>query len=178
MEKTLLDANGFKQYETAVVELKQKIRDTQLEKNEAAGIAYDWHDNAGFEHAQGQEMRLHQQLRRLQEQGSTFELVERGNDRTVVDIGDTVTVDVEYAPDDIEVSTYHLTGNFKNMSDDEVSINSPIGESMYGKEAGSEFSFPAGHGVAKGVIVSFEATKKLSKLAGKEQVLGQEQDAE
>ena len=168
MAKIYLDGKGYEQYESEITTIKAQIIATQKEKSEAAGQAHDWHDNAGFEYAVQEETKLRQQLQILIGKKKDIEIIERGENRNIADIGDIVNAEVEYAPDDIEISNFHLTGNYAintNMFDDpmEVSLNSPIGSAIYQKGVGSKFSYDVGNNKVTGTIKSIEELKDASK---------------
>ena len=92
-KKIFLDEHGYAQYEQTIAEAKRKLTEIQREKSEAAGISHDWHDNAGFEFAKVEETKTMGEIQQLLGLRDSIEMIKRGDDRTVVDIGDTINAD-------------------------------------------------------------------------------------
>jgi len=163
-----LDANGLSQYKAAIDAAQTQLKTAQLSKGEAAGQSYDWHDNAAFDLAQGDESLAQGGLQRLISLGNEIQIVSRGTDRTVADIGDIVTATVQYSPTDIEDSDYILTANYSDNVEGsldepiEVSINSPIGSAIYLKKVGEKFSYDVNGRFFNGTIKTFKQIKELN----------------
>ena len=65
----------------------------------------------------------------------------------LVNIGDTVTVEIKYTDTDIEKETIKLTGKYIPNTDNdisEISLNSPLGKSLYKSKIGSTVNYLVG----------------------------------
>lgn len=96
-------------------------------------------------------------------------IIENQNkDESIVNIDDVVVVEIQFAEDDIESSKIKLVADFAGIfveeGIDRVSIESPLGEAIYGKKVGETYSYNVnGHEVFV-KVVSKERKKSESGL--------------
>lgn len=78
-------------------------------------------------------------IKKLSDDFDSYHVIEKHNDDSVVDIDDFIEVKVIFSDMTIDRYIMHLTGLYISDIDSEipdVSINTPIGRAVYGKEIG------------------------------------------
>lgn len=144
-EKIYLDQEGYEKYLENIESVKKRLNDLNAGRKEAfdAGAGDGW-DTPEFEEIERQEAVLMGNLKKLYEDLSKIVIIEKHNDQELIDINDTVIVDLIFSKDDVEEMTIKLVsalglsdGNFAR----EVSINSPLGKAIFGKSVGDNSSY-------------------------------------
>ena len=104
-----------------------------------------WHDNFAFEDSMRESRKIASRIDRMMEDEKYLKIVERKNiSSDIIDIGDTLIVEVFYDIDDIEEYTIKLTGKYipdNNSKVKEISLNSPIGRSIYLKNINDDIYY-------------------------------------
>lgn len=135
----------FEQYKKDYVTLLEKLASRKKE----------------FRYASSEEEKdkLHIQIKRLESKKEEMQKninnmsVSEETNIDVINIGDTVTI--KYVDDD-ELFDFKLVGSNGNYEDSEISIFSPLGSSVYGKEVGDQTSFE----VRKGAVINIKILSK------------------
>lgn len=166
-EKLYLDNDGYQRLLEEIDLLKVKLAKNGKEKGEAysGAVGDGWHDNFAFDEANMQERMILGQLKECYQKLERAVIVERHNDETLVDVNDIVTVDMIFGHDDSKKIKFKLVGSAGIHTSDnsviqEVSINSPLGKSVYHKKVGESASYKVENRVFNIEI--------LSKVSGKD----------
>lgn len=167
-EKLYLDNDGYQRLLEEIDLLKAKLAKNGKEKGEAysGAVGDGWHDNFAFDEANMQERMILGQLRECYLKLERAEIVEKHDDDTLVDVNDIVTVDMIFGPDDSEELEFKLVGSVGAHTSDksgiqEVSINSPLGKSVYHKKVGENASYKVESRVFNVEIISKISEKEL-----------------
>lgn len=143
-EKLYLDKEGYEQYLGEIDKLKQRLNEINSGRKDAFDAsAGDGWDSPEFEEIERQERIVMGSLQRMYEGLSNIVIVEKHNDGEIIDIGDTLLVDLAFSPDDTEELNFKLVGTGGNFDADvqEISINSPLGNAVYKKKVGEQSSY-------------------------------------
>lgn len=142
MKKLKLTQEGLEKLTRELESKKEELRELGKYKSQAAANEGDaWHDNFAFEQTEIKERGLIWQINDLQKKIRTAELIqtERDSSDAKVAIGSKVVISLKHSILETgKVSTFYLTGDFGNRKSNQVSINSPLGEFIIGKEVGFE----------------------------------------
>ena len=148
-DKIYLTQEGYNQYVQEIDELHSKLSSSSRDKSDSyrSAVGDGWHDNFAFESAKREELTI---IKQLEEKISGLgriviidnELSE--NDLDVVQIGDVIQLVVNTATGKSIEQIIKLIGS-ENIKADvypkEISINSPLGNAIYGKQVGEEVSY-------------------------------------
>ena len=137
MKDILLDTDGFNQY----YEELNRLKDISLSiasigsESYADAVGDGWHDNFAFEDTMRESRKIASRINKMLEDEKYLKIVDRKRTSDdIIDIGDILKIKVIYDIDDIEEYTIKLTGKYmidNNAKIKEVSLNSPIGRSIY-----------------------------------------------
>ncbi len=137
MKDILVDTDGFNQY----YEELNKLKDLSLSiasigsESYADAVGDGWHDNFAFEDTMRESRKIASRIDKMIEDEKYLKIVDKKRTSdNIIDIGDILTIRVIYDIDDIEEYTIKLTGKYmidNNAKIKEVSLNSPIGRSIY-----------------------------------------------
>ena len=135
----IVDKQGLDQIDELLTIEKNKLREAAKQKAVAfQNDTNSWHDNAAYDAALERENESIEEINRLIDIKMTVEVISKHNIPNQIDIGDTVTVEMN--GDD--VFDVKLTGKFlANSKDGEVTLNSPIGNAIYKKQVGNIVSY-------------------------------------
>lgn len=158
-EKIYLDQKGYDQYMQEIQDLKDKLKNNSRIKSDAyeSAVGDGWHDNFAFEDAKREEFKIMGMLREKIEGLSRIVVIDKALNENLIDINDYVTVNVEYSKDDKEEFLFKLVGlSHPNINSEvsEISINSPLGKSVYQKSIGYEGSYDVNGNTISFVIVN------------------------
>ena len=137
MEEILVDDEGRCQYYEELEKLKNLslINSSVGSESYTSSVGDGWHDNFAFEESMRESVKIASRIDRMIEEEMYLKVVHRKNyHNDIIDIGDILTVLVIYDEDDKEEYTIKLTGKYmidNNAKIKEVSLNSPIGRSIY-----------------------------------------------
>lgn len=137
MKDVLVDIDGFNQY----YEELNRLKDISLSiasigsESYADAVGDGWHDNFAFEDTMRESRKIASRINKMLEDEKYLKIVDkRSTSDDIIDIGDILEIKVIYDIDDIEEYTIKLTGKYMIDNDakiKEVSLNSPIGRSIY-----------------------------------------------
>lgn len=141
MKSLKLSRDGLEKLKQNLEEKKEELRKLGIYKASAAANEGDaWHDNFAFEQTEIQERALIHTINELQNEINNAEIIDddsESNDKVQID--SKVTVSLRgYLDEEEETFSFILKGEFGTTGDGEVSINSPIGECIFGKKVGYE----------------------------------------
>lgn len=137
MKDVLVDTDGFNQY----YEELNRLKDLSLSiasigsESYADAVGDGWHDNFAFEDTMRESRKIASRIDKMIEDEKNLKIVDKkSTSDDIIDIGDILKIKVIYDIDDIEEYTIKLTGKYmidNNAKIKEVSLNSPIGRSIY-----------------------------------------------
>lgn len=137
MRDVLVDTDGFNQY----YEELNRLKDLSLSiasigsESYADAVGDGWHDNFAFEDTMRESRKIASRINKMLEDEKYLKIVDRKRTSDdIIDIGDILKIKVIYDIDDIEEYTIKLTGKYmidNNAKIKEISLNSPIGRSIY-----------------------------------------------
>ena len=137
MKDVLVDTDGFNQY----YEELNRLKDLSLSiasigsESYADAVGDGWHDNFAFEDTMRESRKIASRINKMLEDEKYLKIVDKkSNSDDIIDVGDILKIKVIYDIDDIEEYTIKLTGKYmidNNAKIKEISLNSPIGRSIY-----------------------------------------------
>lgn len=137
MKDVLVDTDGFNQY----YEELNRLKDISLSiasigsESYADAVGDGWHDNFAFEDTMRESRKIASRINKMLEDEKYLKIVDKkSTSDDIIDIGDILKIKVIYDIDDIEEYTIKLTGKYmidNNAKIKEISLNSPIGRSIY-----------------------------------------------
>ena len=137
MKDVLVDTDGFNQY----YEELNRLKDISLSiasigsESYADAVGDGWHDNFAFEDTMRESRKIASRINKMLEDEKYLKIVDKkSNSDDIIDIGDIIKIKFIYDIDDIEEYTIKLTGKYmidNNAKIKEISLNSPIGRSIY-----------------------------------------------
>ena len=137
MKDILVDTDVFNQY----YEELNRLKDISLSiasigsESYADAVGDGWHDNFAFEDTMRESRKIASRINKMLEDEKYLKIVDKkSTSDDIIDIGDILKIKVIYDIDDVEEYTIKLTGKYmidNNAKIKEVSLNSPIGRSIY-----------------------------------------------
>lgn len=137
MKDILVNTDGFNQY----YEELNKLKDLSLSiasigsESYADAVGDGWHDNFAFEDTMRESRKIASRINKMLEDEKYLKIVDKKSiSDDIIDVGDILKIKVIYDIDDIEEYTIKLTGKYmidNNAKIKEISLNSPIGRSIY-----------------------------------------------
>ena len=147
MRDVLVDTEGFNQY----YEELNRLKDLSLSiasigsESYADAVGDGWHDNFAFEDTMRESRKIASRINKMLEDEKYLKIVDRKRTSDdIIDIGDILKIKVIYDIDDIEEYTIKLTGKYmidNNAKIKEISLNSPIGRSIYLKNINDDIGY-------------------------------------
>ena len=147
MKDVLVDMDGFNQY----YEELNRLKDISLSiasigsESYADAVGDGWHDNFAFEDTMRESRKIASRINKMLEDEKYLKIVDKkSNSDDIIDIGDILKIKVIYDIDDIEEYTIKLTGKYmidNNAKIKEISLNSPIGRSIYLKNINDDIGY-------------------------------------
>lgn len=147
MKDVLVDTDGFNQY----YEELNKLKDLSLSiasigsESYADAVGDGWHDNFAFEDTMRESRKIASRINKMLEDEKYLKIVDKkSTSDDIIDIGDILKIKVIYDIDDIEEYTVKLTGKYmidNNAKIKEISLNSPIGRSIYLKNINDDIGY-------------------------------------
>ncbi len=147
MKDVLVDTDGFNQY----YEELNRLKDISLSiasigsESYADAVGDGWHDNFAFEDTMRESRKIASRINKMLEDEKYLKIVDKkSNSDDIIDVGDILKIKVIYDIDDIEEYTVKLTGKYmidNNAKIKEISLNSPIGRSIYLKNINDDISY-------------------------------------
>ena len=137
MKDVLVDIDGFNQY----YEELNRLKDISLSiasigsESYADAVGDGWHDNFAFEDTMRESRKIASRINKMLEDEKYLKIVDKkSTSDDIIDVGDILKIKVIYDIDDLEEYTIKLTGKYmidNNAKIKEISLNSPIGRSIY-----------------------------------------------
>lgn len=144
-ETIYLDRQGIQQYIAQIKLIEKQLNECRMQKTESCNRSGEgYHDNFDFEDGKREELRLLFELKRLLMEFSKVKEVKMVDCNDTISINDYVTANIKYSDGDSEILTFKLVALAmpKHFADiKEVSINSPLGKSVYQKQTGDTVSY-------------------------------------
>ncbi len=147
MKDVLVDMDGFNQY----YEELNRLKDISLSiasigsESYADAVGDGWHDNFAFEDTMRESRKIASRINKMLEDEKYLKIVDKkSNSDDIIDVGDILKIKVIYDIDDIEEYTVKLTGKYmidNNAKIKEISLNSPIGRSIYLKNINDDIGY-------------------------------------
>ncbi len=134
-----LDKKGFQEMDARIKELEQKRKAAMLRVGEEALLTSN--ENSAYDDAKQQVNLLNREITDLKKAQGKVEIVKGHGLQDRVDIGDVVTIYNQQVNDSFKVrlvASYDV--NYK-ADVAEASINSPLGEALYGKKKGDVVNY-------------------------------------
>ncbi len=135
----LLTKEAYRQKEKELEQLKIKLQDVRKEKalHILQSPGDDRHDNFGFEQAEIQERAVIKDINDLTIELENATIVETFEDKSkqIVQVGDLVRLKLDYGNDDVFETEYRLQA-LPSSEEATVTLNSPIGKTIFQKEIG------------------------------------------
>ena len=142
------DKEGYEKYLEEIEKIKEELRIVnECRKNTFNASEGDGWDSSQFEDIELQSDRLKGELNRRYEELSRIVIVEKHNKEDQIDIDDIVEVNMIFSEDDSEEMIFKLVGKNANLKAEiaEISINSPLGMSVYKKRVGETCVYTVGN---------------------------------
>ena len=139
-EEILVDKDGYEQFLNILEKLKLKSLSIATNGSESykAAVGDGWHDNFDFEESMRESRTISAIIDRMLLEQRRLKVISKETlEKDVVNIGDTVKIEISYSNDDIETEIVTLTGKYVPDMDEEITLNSPIGRCIYKKKIGS-----------------------------------------
>lgn len=147
-----MTANGYHEIEEQIAKLQQQ-RPAKIEQLKAARALGDLSENTEYSTAKRELRHLESRIRYLNKQLQYAEIVTPKNDHTI-DLGTTVIIEFE---DDYEQETYHIVGKQEaDLAKQKISFDSPLGQALLHKTAGTTVTVEAPQSSYKVKIVKVE----------------------
>ena len=147
MKDVLVDMDGFNQY----YEELNRLKDISLSiasigsESYADAVGDGWHDNFAFEDTMRESRKIASRINKMLEDEKYLKIVDKiSPSDDIIDVGDILKIKVIYDIDDIEEYTVKLTGKYmidNNAKIKEISLNSPIGRSIYLKNINDDIGY-------------------------------------
>ncbi len=141
MDYVYVAKDGALQYENLIEEINDKINKNNKEKALAMADAPGdgWHDNFAAEDAARVEKMLIEEKNNLLKMKMYLKLVDNDIVLDAVNINSKVVVEFDDGLEEII-----LTGKFRPICDNEVTLNSEVGKAIYHKKKGDKVSYFVG----------------------------------
>ena len=154
-DDVLRTKEGFEKLTAELEQLKTVERQKVSDAIREARSHGDLKENAAYHEAKLNQQRLDGRISRLEHVLQVAEIVERPSDSdNAANIGVTVTVKDLGFGDEIKMT---LVGAFEaDPSNGLISITSPLGSALVGKEIGEEFEYEAPAGIQRYKVLSID----------------------
>ena len=147
MQEIIVDENGYKQY----LEELEKLKNLSLLNSSSGSEAYNdaigdgWHDNFAFEESMRESRNIAIRIEKMLKVKENLKIIKKENiiDKDIINLDDTLIIEIKYSDDDIEEEKIKITGNYSPNIDpkiniQEITLNSPIGKALYKKSIKDE----------------------------------------
>jgi transcription elongation GreA/GreB family factor len=170
-KKIKMDKEGFEKFKKQIENLEKELAEARMYKGKTAIFQGDnWHDNPELYQTEARERSLMQQIRDMRDKIENIEIIERNLNSDTIDVGDVVLIETIFDEDDIEEMTLKLVGGDGDLKCEipEISINSPLGKSIYGKKVLDKTSYKVNENVFNVIIKGkgLEEEKKDTESKG------------
>ncbi len=164
MGKLILDEAGYNAYLKDIQKIEEKLEALRKFKGEVAIYEGDaWHDNFTFEQAEAEERALMGEIAKRRQLLAEAEIVETGVSHGV-ELNDIVDVAIINGIKRMDMRLKLVSFLSSEPSElKEVTLSSPIGQAIYEKEVGDEFSYYVGEREMSGVITEISKENNISQ---------------
>ncbi|MEG1582106.1 MAG: transcription elongation factor GreA [Clostridia bacterium] len=154
MAEVFLTAEGKKEKEARLEELKAVLRPQVIEKVKIARSYGDLSENAEYDSARDEQGRIEAEIKLIEDTLKLAKIVDTGVKSNVVTVGAKVKLfDLEFN----EEVVYTIVGAIEcNPDKNMVSNNSPIGKALIGKKKGEIVSYMAPGGIVSMKILEIK----------------------
>lgn len=149
MKEILVDKNGYKQFYDEIEKLKALSTSNATLGSEVYkdAVGDGWHDNFAFEESMRESRSIAKKIDDMLAKQQYLKIIDDKNKEiNLVNIGDTVKIEIRYATEDIENEIITLTGKYiPNNEINEISLNSPLGKALFKAKIGTSTSYFVGN---------------------------------
>ena len=157
MEKIYLDKEGYENYLKEIEQIREKLKNNSKDislymSDDAYGDS--WHDNFAYEQAMIKENTLRHELEKKLKGLENIEIIKENKNGNEVCLNSVVDILI-----DGEIETYILSGDTSSNNINEIvaiTINSPLGKSIYKKKKGDSFTYQVDSEEISGTIVDIK----------------------
>ena len=145
--KIFLTKEGYDQLLVSIDKLYEQLKKNNIQKSKAYddGVGDGWHDNFDFEEAVRNEFLIMNEIKEKRNILNNVEIIEDSDKNDdVINLEDIFKIRLFFEDDDYDDCVFKLVGkyNVKEYKDyQEISLNSPLGISVYKKEINKEFEY-------------------------------------
>lgn len=133
----LLTLTTLREKEQELRCLEERLNDARkertLSRSQTAGM-----DNFSIEECVRKEAMLLKRIDDLRQQIESAEIVEEDVKSDSITIGSIIAIELDYGDGDVEEVNARVVDWTNNLLENEISVNSPIGECLLGKRAGEK----------------------------------------
>lgn len=150
MNEILVTNDGYNQFMEILNKLEETLNDNGTNSTEAcvSAVGDGWHDNFSFEALMEDGRKLNYQLNQMNNDKRKLKIINDKHINGLVNIGDTIEIKFIYDDDDYELDSIKLTGNYLPV-DNEITLNSPLGKTIYKKKIGSKLEYKVNDNIIK-----------------------------
>lgn len=144
--KLRMTKEGLEKQKQKIIQLEHEARELDKAMTKACqnSSGDGPHDNAEFEELLRQANMKATEIKKLKVEIENIELIERMEmDENCINIDDIIDINCIFAPDDEEMMTIQLVGGSGNSLKNQFSINSPLGQAIYGRKIGETVFYEA-----------------------------------
>ncbi len=143
MSEILVTKEGAMQLDNLISETYDKINKNNIEKSEAMNDAPGdgWHDNFAAEDAARVEKMLMGQLNKLLLDKKNLKIINEKKIKENVNINDYIYLQFIYENGMHEDEKIKLTGLYKPNNEEEITLNSIVGKTIYNKKINTVHSY-------------------------------------
>ena len=147
MDEIFMTAEGKKQLEDRLYDLKVNGRAEAAEKIRVAREFGDLSENAEYDIAKEEQAKMEAGILEIEAKLRNVKIIEAGGKSGVIDLGSKVRICMAGSADEIE---YEIVGTHEsNPMEGRISNESPIGKALIGKRKGDEITVHAPAGEVK-----------------------------
>jgi transcription elongation GreA/GreB family factor len=147
MKKILVNSEGYNQFFELLKKLREYHTSNIINGSEAFkdAVGDGWHDNFAFEEAMRQERDIAARIEKMIKEEKDLKLINKEETSSdIINFDDTVKLKFIYFDGEEEIELIKLTGKYMpdtNAIVKEISLNSPLGKSLYLKKVGTKFNY-------------------------------------
>lgn len=154
MNRIPITRNGYNQLQKELENLKKVIRPQIIKAIEEARAHGDLSENAEYIAAKEQQAFIEKKIREIEQKLANSEIIDSINSNGKVGFGSKVTLENRYNG---EIVTYMIVGpEESDIPSGRISITSPLGKALIGKEVGEDVTFQTPGGKKSYIILKIE----------------------
>lgn len=148
MKEILVNKDGYKQFYDEIERLKKLSTSNAKLGSEVYqdAVGDGWHDNFAFEESMRESRSIAKKIDDMLALQQYLKIIDDNDKKSnLVNIGDSVEIEMKYAPNDIENEIITLTGKYiPDHTTNEISLNSPLGKALFKAKIGASTSYRVG----------------------------------